>query len=285
MEVHCNFAESYVRLAHLEESVVSMNKEHVVEQLFARLNELDDMMDMVSEGTVHLTEMRAAQEDLKKRDREYIEGKVASLHHHAEAVMEHVYAKAKALEEEHKGDPQKIAEQKMARTVLEGHLNNVEKVLEHLSHKKKSGEGLTYGEYEMLYNALKDGHPDKLTMKAEQEHLPHVKASFERTEKDEYHELDLTNKWADMDKIFFEKEEARKLFEAKMSEMNKASATKDRQAFEKSLMASLSDLPVHCLSEVSHYQSMKWGGWALMLSQLMAAYVAATSLVVGPKHD
>eukprot|EP00803_Ostreobium_quekettii_P001789 evm.model.scf_3292.2 EVM.evm.TU.scf_3292.2 scf_3292:13676-13870(+) len=65
----------------------------------------------------------------------------------------------------------------------------------------------------MLYNALKDGHPDKLTMKAEQEHLPHVQASFERTEKDEYHELDLTNKWADMDKIFFDKEEARKLFE------------------------------------------------------------------------
>lgn len=83
------------------------------------------------------------------QDREYIEGKIAALHHHADAVMDHVYAKAKALEEEHKGDPQKIAEQEQARTVLEGHLNNVQKVVEHLSHKKKSKEGLTFEEYEV----------------------------------------------------------------------------------------------------------------------------------------
>ncbi|CAD7696616.1 unnamed protein product [Ostreobium quekettii] len=285
MEVHCNFAESYIRLAHLEETVVAMNKDHIVDRLFYRLNELDDMMDMVSEGTVHVTELRSAQEGLKKQDKDYLESKIDSLHKHAENMLEHIYRKAKEMEEEHKGDTEVFESQKEARAVLEGHLNNIQKVLENVPDNGLSHGEMTYELYEMLYNALKGGHPDSEAMEAEEAHLPYVKASFERSERDRYHEFDMTNKGEELDKIYKEKEQARKAFELKMAGWNDGSNIKDKKSFDHSLMSSLSALPAHCLSETSHYASMKWGGWALMLSQVMAAYVAATNLVVNPKRD
>ena len=65
--VHCNFAESYVRIAHLEDAITSMRHDEIIEQIFARMNEMDDMMDMVSEGTMHTVEMRAGQSALKSQ--------------------------------------------------------------------------------------------------------------------------------------------------------------------------------------------------------------------------
>jgi len=285
LEVHCNFAESYVRLAHLEETVVAMNKDNIVERLFSRLNELDDIMDMVSEGTVHVTELRSAQEGLKKQDKDYIESKINTLHQHAETMLEHIYNKAKEMEAEQKDNPQAFESQKEARAVLEGHLNNIQKVLESIPDNGLRHGEMTYEHYEMLYNALKGGHPDSDAMKAEEEHLPFVRASFERSERDQYHEFDMINKGAELDKIFTEKEQARKAFELKMAGWNDGNTITDKKRFEQSLMSSLSALPAHCLSEASHYASMKWGGWALLLSQVLAAYVAATNLVVTPKRD
>ena len=59
----------------------------------------------------------------------------------------------------------------------------------------------------------------------------------------------------------------------------------NKESFDKSLMSELSKLPAHCLAEVSHYSAMKWGGWLLICSQLLAAYAASTSLVVTAKKD
>ena len=69
MEVDCNFAESFVRIAHLEDTVVSMRHDHIIDQLVMRLNEMDDMMDMMSEGTMHTVELKAAQHHLKDQVR------------------------------------------------------------------------------------------------------------------------------------------------------------------------------------------------------------------------
>lgn len=67
VEVHCNFAETYVRIAYLEDTVTSMKHDEIIEQIFARMNEMDDIMDMVSEGTMHTVEMKAAQSELKSQ--------------------------------------------------------------------------------------------------------------------------------------------------------------------------------------------------------------------------
>ena len=67
IEVDCIFTESFVRIAHLEDTVVSMRHDHMIEQLVVRLNEMDDMMDMVSEGTIHTVELKEAQNHFKNQ--------------------------------------------------------------------------------------------------------------------------------------------------------------------------------------------------------------------------
>lgn len=65
VEIHCNFAESYARIAHLEEKVTSLKHDDMVTQLFSRLNEMDDQLDMVQTGTIDKLELRHKQQDLQ----------------------------------------------------------------------------------------------------------------------------------------------------------------------------------------------------------------------------
>lgn len=65
MEIHCNFAESYARIAHLEEKVTSLKHDEMVTQLFSRLKEMDEQLDMVQAGTIEKLELRGRQQELK----------------------------------------------------------------------------------------------------------------------------------------------------------------------------------------------------------------------------
>lgn len=71
VEVHCNFAESYARIAHLEEKITQMRHDDMVTQLFTRMNEMDDLLDMVQAGTVDQLELRHKQQDLSGQVRHF----------------------------------------------------------------------------------------------------------------------------------------------------------------------------------------------------------------------
>lgn len=79
----------------------------------------------------------------------YIKSKIHALQSHADEVLDHIYEQAKNLEEQGKGNPELLEQQKQTRAALESHLDNVEAVMKHLSETEENGHQMTYEEYEV----------------------------------------------------------------------------------------------------------------------------------------
>ncbi|GAX81744.1 hypothetical protein CEUSTIGMA_g9172.t1 [Chlamydomonas eustigma] len=86
VEVDCGLAEASVRVQHLESKLTAMKHDEMLINLFFRLNEMDDMLNMVHEGAVGAAEARHLMESAKMKDKEYIGNRVARLQRHAQNV-------------------------------------------------------------------------------------------------------------------------------------------------------------------------------------------------------
>lgn len=285
METHCIFAESHARITHLEDKVVALKHDEMISQLYLRINELDDLLEMVSSGTVDAVELRTEQKKLEVQDREYIDGKMKALQHHADEILAHVHEQAKQLGDEHGGGPQILEHQRGTRGVLQLQLNNINIVLDHLREVEMNGYKLSYEEYEMLIRVLSDGEKSSESLKSEEQHLPFVKAAMDRQSENAYHQYDMTNKVEELERILMRKAHARKNFERFFLHTAEKHPSTAHEHYAKSLVNALEDLPNHCLKEVSSYSFMKWSGWALIASQLIAAYVTTISVLVPREHD
>lgn len=98
----------------------------------------------------HVQHSQTALGNVCVQDLRYIKSKIHALQHHADEVLDHIYAQAKILDDQHKGDPALIEKQKEIRRNLETHLDNVEAVLKHVSETDEKGHQLTFEEYEVL---------------------------------------------------------------------------------------------------------------------------------------
>lgn len=280
VEIHCNFAESYARISHLEEKVTSLKHDEMITTIFTRLNEMDDLLNMVESGTVDRLELRHKQQDLAGQDLRYIKSKIHALQHHADEVLDHIYEQAKNLDETGKGDPAVIEHQKEMRKNLETHLDNVEAVLNHVQDVEKNGRELTYEEYELLFNALLSGHSESESLKNEQLHLPWVKAAWERKSADEYHKYDLTQASNNIKNIEMHRKAQRDKFEEEFMNTMSAHPKMNKKFFDDSLVETLEDLPEHCLSEMKHLKYIRLGCWMLILAQLASSYISVTSMII-----
>ena len=83
------------------------------------------------------------------QDQQYIESKIEALQQHADAVLDHIYEKAKALQAEGNEDPQVKERQNRAREELRRQLDNLEAVAQNLKKVGEEKRDLTYQEYEV----------------------------------------------------------------------------------------------------------------------------------------
>lgn len=66
---------------------------------------------------------------------------------------------------------------------------------------------------QLLFNALVAGHSESDSLKNEQQHLPWVKAAWERQTADEYHKYDLTQASTNLNNIEAKRKTQREKFE------------------------------------------------------------------------
>lgn len=83
------------------------------------------------------------------QDQQYIESKIEALQQHADAVLDHIYEKAKAFQAEGNEDPQVKERQNRAREELRRQLDNLEAVAQNLKKVGEEKRDLTYQEYEV----------------------------------------------------------------------------------------------------------------------------------------
>lgn len=279
VEVHCSLAETYNRLAHLESTLTSMKHDELVSQLFVRLNEMDDMLDMVESGTIEKLDMKWRQESLIQQDTEFVSAKIQGLKAHAEKVMDHIIAEASKAsdKEKHETDPKLIKKQKEIQKTLMERLEKVESLLDVMEDREAKLQPLTYEEFETVFNALSGTHSNPELMERERHELPILKDAMHRMETNEHHTGPDVDKAKELAK---HREDQRIQFESMFHKTFAEHGRMDPAEFDASLAAAMEDLPEHCLMETARYDYFLFGGWLLIASQMAAAYVAATSLFI-----
>eukprot|EP00798_Chlamydomonas_sp_ICE-L_P006521 gene6521-3161_t len=78
---HCVLAEAATRITHLEEAVTKLKHDEMITQVFFRLNEMDDMLDMVAHSA----------------DKNFIRARIVRLKRHADSVAKGLKAKEEEM--------------------------------------------------------------------------------------------------------------------------------------------------------------------------------------------
>eukprot|EP00210_Caulerpa_lentillifera_P007519 g7185.t1 len=278
VEFHCSLAESFTRLNRIETTITSMKHNELVSQLFVRMNEMDDMLTMVESGSVDKLHTKWKKESLIQQDAEYISAKIQSLKKHAENVLDHILKEAENASDKEKelSDKKLIMKQKELQKTLMARVEKVEDLLDVLEEKEESNELITYEEFESLFNALSGVHMNPKELEKEKATLGVLKGAMKRMETGEHHQ---TGTSLDKDNALQKhRDEKRAQFESTFHKTLSEHSPSTPSQFQAALYEDMKDLPEHCLEESDRYIYFLYGGWTLIISQMIAAYLTATSL-------
>lgn len=89
-EVHvdCGLAQLFLQGRALEERVAALRQTETMHTVYARLNEMEDMLTLVQEGAAKTVELRGEQERLRHTDAAYIGAKLDLLRRHAQSALD-----------------------------------------------------------------------------------------------------------------------------------------------------------------------------------------------------
>ena len=267
----------------MEDAMVAMHKDEMTMQLFERLNEMDDMLDMIQDGTVEQLQKESKSQSLMEQDKHYISSKLEMLAKHADHVLEHLMEQESKMKAEMNAtnDPKVNKKLRESLVAIQHHLDSVESVFKTIDAKDEKEDGYTYKEYEELLHALLGSHPGSDRLKQDLEHLPYLKEAWERSAGG--YPVDMSE---DAKAVAKHREEKRVLFEQKFHETLDSHQKHGPPSLHNTLIDALADLPEHCMLESDHLSYFVWGGWMLIAAQVASAYFTATTvLVANTKKD
>ncbi|MEW5302169.1 MAG: hypothetical protein WDW36_004974 [Sanguina aurantia] len=291
---HCSLAEAHTRILHLEEKMTAMKHDDMMTQIFFRMNELDDMLDLVQQGSVGISEIKAQQSNLHSQDKQYIRAKVEQLKAHSHSVIEglkHKTASAKAnagvanIAAAAAGFDSSVTADTAVVKQMERRMEAVQAVLTYLDSK----EGMTFQEYEIILSALLEGGKED-SSPVDQLKRDHATLEASREVFDRHHSQSYTPdlhspEMQSLSRLDKKREDSRKEFEARYSQVLQTHSWSHPQIFKHSLDSALADLPAHCLDDVAGYKVLRFAGTALLAAQAMVAYALLTSSVFAVLKD
>ncbi|GAB4817847.1 hypothetical protein N2152v2_004893 [Parachlorella kessleri] len=269
-QIDCALAELYQQGKAIAKLAASVRQSDTMQAVFSRLNEMEDMLTLAQHSAVKQVELKQEQEKLRYTDLNYIQAKVEMIQRHAEEVLNSVL-----------NNPNITAETIVVMTEenkdkLRKRLDIADKVLERVRKHHQSGnpdEEISYQEYEQILHALTDpehvtdkaSHPELQSAKSE---LANMRAAMDRAKADQYESLQVGETHQHLRQIdeYRQKrrEEFTQEFERHLQQMQAAHAGSDY----------LADLPEHCVRETTGEKVMVLLGVAMVLLQLLAAYMA-----------
>lgn len=268
-QVDCALAELHHR-GRVTEGLVRENRNaEAMHAVYDRLNELEDTLTMVQQGSGALSELKREQQQLKFTDLNYIRAKIDMVRRHGEEVL------ASVLKNDSINAATIAQMSENEKAALRKRLDTADKVMDRIT-KAHSGSGgdhdqLIYEEYKDILNALTDlnvvpdkaQHPELLQAMRE---LPNMQAAMQRRRADSYDTLMVGSAGMVVSRQNEQRRAKREKFDAIFeNQLDK------KQAGGKDYVA---DLPEHCVKETAAEKVVVLSGIVIILVQLASAYVS-----------
>lgn len=282
-QVDCALAELHHRGKVTEGLVQATRNAEAMHAVYDRLNELEDTLTMVQQGSGAVAELKREQQQLKFTDLNYIRAKVEMVRRHAEEVLASVL-KNDSINAE---TISKMSEEDKAS--LRKRLDTADRVMDRITKAHSGGlnggspgtqgtadhggvnEHLSYEEYRDILNALTDlnvvpdkaQHPELIQAMRE---LPNMQAAMQRRKANSYDTLMVGSAGMALSRKQEQKKAKREKFDAIFeNQLDK------KQAAGKDYIA---DLPEHCVKETVAEKIVVFSGIVIILVQLASAYIS-----------
>eukprot|EP01025_Chloroclados_australasicus_P034603 TRINITY_DN3535_c0_g1_i2.p1 TRINITY_DN3535_c0_g1~~TRINITY_DN3535_c0_g1_i2.p1 ORF type:complete len:408 (-),score=45.14 TRINITY_DN3535_c0_g1_i2:464-1687(-) len=284
--VDCSLAELYQRNSMLSSMVQQSQKNELVSQIFLRLNEMEDLINVSHESAVASMTIKQQQQNLRTSDIDYVRSKLEMMKEHAQHLMDELLNNPDVTQEwvNNLSDQQK--------EVLNNRIEAAENVINKVEALQDPNHKITLEEYQSLLTSLTQqfqiggldvdkGPRDATELLTALNEMDQAKDAYQRLSKDKYHDIKIEGEASEfLDKRQKQLEERRKKWQDKfISELKKVKTAQD-QAGE-----GLADLPEHCLMEQSAKSILTWSALGLVLLQLCSGICVLTLLFSLPKKD
>ncbi|GMH37815.1 hypothetical protein BSKO_05688 [Bryopsis sp. KO-2023] len=155
VEVDCTFGEVFVRVFHMEERLQAVKHDEMVSSLFLRLNQMDDMLDMVRDGALEDLTMRTRVNSIVEQDKNLIRTKLQKMHQHAREVLDQL--REESLNGTVDSSTVSTDTKKRIRENVEQRILSAQFALERIEKHLQDHNDLSSQEYELLLEALTHG--------------------------------------------------------------------------------------------------------------------------------
>eukprot|EP01024_Parvocaulis_polyphysoides_P010708 TRINITY_DN13724_c0_g3_i1.p1 TRINITY_DN13724_c0_g3~~TRINITY_DN13724_c0_g3_i1.p1 ORF type:complete len:268 (-),score=20.93 TRINITY_DN13724_c0_g3_i1:120-923(-) len=261
----------------------NIRHDEMISQMFTRLYEMDDILDMMSTGTLHHFALATKQDDLRQQDAAYIEAKISDLHKHAERAFRDLMNEQSKLNSqatrENSRDEALIRERLKQQQALKSRIEAVDSVIDAIQTKRVRGGRVSLEEYEQLLDALVQGHGGD-AIKQEAQNVREVRQVWERQRKNDYKSVDVDSHKSEMVDLKQKQIQKREEFLENFGKVLNEHENSHGNHFQRSLHQVLSDLPEHCLKEMEWLSRIFWTCWIVLLSLGVSVYLQVTQQVV-----
>eukprot|EP01025_Chloroclados_australasicus_P027238 TRINITY_DN2701_c0_g2_i3.p1 TRINITY_DN2701_c0_g2~~TRINITY_DN2701_c0_g2_i3.p1 ORF type:complete len:441 (-),score=31.61 TRINITY_DN2701_c0_g2_i3:1036-2277(-) len=286
-QVDCAIAELYSKQQVLQQVLQETQKQELINQIFVRINEMEDMIQMSHESAVMAMTVRDEQQGLKLTDENYIKAKTQMLKDHANKLVDDLMNNPIVTNEW----VQNLNEEQMS--VLNKRMDAAEQVLDKIARieDEASGESMSYEEYGRLLNVLMEAFQSPLhfeetvgnldDLQQANLELPNMNAAMQRQEQDKYHQIVLPS---EAQKYLQERQAALEERRHKWQRRFLDELQKHRDAHDRS-HDSLADMPEHCLMEEGAKSILSYSSVAIIAMQLVSGACVMTLLFALPKRE
>lgn len=272
-QVDCALAELHHRGRALERSVEEARSAEAMHAVYDRLNELEDTLNMVQQGSGVTGELKKEQQQLRMTDLNYIKAKIDMVKRHAEDVLNSVL-KNEAI------NAATIAQMNEdEKAALRRRLDTADRVMERIQSKthgaapqgQEAHNVLTFDDYRDILAALTDSsivpdkaaHPELLQAIRE---LPNMQAAIQRQRADAYHTLMVGSAGAEFQRQVQLRKAKRDRFEAIFEQQLNRKNERGKDYVD--------DLPEHCVKETKGEKVVVLTGVMIIMVLLASSYTS-----------
>mmetsp|Transcript_8536 Transcript_8536/g.24492 ORF Transcript_8536/g.24492 Transcript_8536/m.24492 type:complete len:386 (+) Transcript_8536:192-1349(+) len=251
--VNCSLARLYVRTKKIQGYLEKQPSVSMFSTVVSRLNEMEDMLHAVEEGSVENLQKKIDADRMMSSDQNYVKYKVQLLKSHAEKLLKH---HTNVTDEDYDNLTKK------ERQAIEDRIDTAEEVLDRVDEHMEDGELISYEEYTDLLHSLEEvyreiGDVSHRTITDHIKQLSFDKDVFKRHEKGY--------------KDSSSEDRRRQRHERQIEWSNRLQDAMKEHAFTGS-HPDLSDLPQWCMQDRSYNTALSTLGSFLVLLQLASGF-------------
>eukprot|EP01025_Chloroclados_australasicus_P051743 TRINITY_DN6032_c2_g2_i1.p1 TRINITY_DN6032_c2_g2~~TRINITY_DN6032_c2_g2_i1.p1 ORF type:complete len:429 (-),score=12.54 TRINITY_DN6032_c2_g2_i1:305-1591(-) len=276
VRIDCTFAELYLRIFHIEQTMGSIRHDELITQMFSRLHQLDDMMDLMHFSTVHHVQLATKQKSLKEQDAKLIETKISELLIHAEHSYRSLMEEYQNMQEDLGQGKEVIKERYKKQQQLK---LQIETIIDTIQSKRVRDQQISIQQYDMFLESLVE-HIDRDELQRFQQQLPQLRNALERQRLNNYMAVDVDQHLLKIQNTKQQQASNSQQFKQQFENVLSLHDGSNGEKFLQGVHKSLQELPEHCLKEMEWMTRIYWSTWGILICLGFNIYLQVTLQVI-----